>query len=91
MTGGEITGMGNSQGTGIYAAGDDVTLNMVNISRVETGVRVEKGTLIMNQGSVTDFTGTGVIVGDGVTKADLTRVTITGQNKGTGVYMEGVM
>ncbi|AQX31207.1 hypothetical protein [Bartonella schoenbuchensis] len=51
MTGGSITGMGNSQGTGIYAAGDDVTLSGgVDISRVKTGVYAEKGTFKMTGG-----------------------------------------
>ncbi|ENN91330.1 right-handed parallel beta-helix repeat-containing protein [Bartonella schoenbuchensis] len=89
MTEGSITGMGNSQGTGIYAVGDDVTLNTVTISKVGVGVEVEKGVLIMNQGSVKGFTGTGVMVGDGVESASLTGTTITGDGKGTGVYMEG--
>ncbi|AQX31201.1 Right handed beta helix region [Bartonella schoenbuchensis R1] len=88
LTGTTITG-GGSGSTGVYARGGNVTLNMVTISKVGVGVEVEKGTLIMNQGSVTDFTGTGVMVGDGVTKADLTRVTITGQNKGTGIHAMG--
>ncbi|AQX30160.1 right-handed parallel beta-helix repeat-containing protein [Bartonella schoenbuchensis] len=85
----DVTITGGGKGTGVYMEGKKVTLNMVNISQVETGVYAKKGTFKMTGGSVTDFTGTGVMVGDGVTKADLTRVTITGQNKGTGVMMMG--
>ncbi|AQX31123.1 right-handed parallel beta-helix repeat-containing protein [Bartonella schoenbuchensis] len=84
-----ITGEGS--GTGVYAVGGNVTLNMVNILKVQTGVRVEKGMLIMNQGSVTDFTGTGVMVGDGVKSASLMGVEITGKDSGDsyGVYAMG--
>ncbi|AQX31206.1 right-handed parallel beta-helix repeat-containing protein [Bartonella schoenbuchensis] len=88
LMGTTITGKGSGS-TGVYARGGNVTLNMVNISQVEMGVEVEKGVLIMNQGSVKGFTGTGVMVGEGVESAELTRVMITGGGSGTGVYARG--
>ncbi|ENN91323.1 right-handed parallel beta-helix repeat-containing protein, partial [Bartonella schoenbuchensis] len=84
-------GKGSGQGTGIYAAGGEtVTLTEVTISRVQTGVYAEKGTLIMKDGTTIEFTGNyGVSVGNDVKSADLTRVKITGKGKGTGVYAVG--
>ncbi|AQX30172.1 hypothetical protein BscR1v2_002170 [Bartonella schoenbuchensis R1] len=82
---------GDGKGTGVMMMGGDVMLNMVNISRVKTGVYAEKGTLIMNQGSVTDFASYGVMVGDGVKSASLMGVEITGKDSGDsyGVYAMG--
>ncbi|OPB29082.1 hypothetical protein BWD121_000870 [Bartonella sp. WD12.1] len=69
-----------------------VRLEGVQISGVQKGVHVTGGgTLTMNQGSI-EFKGNGygVYVGKGVTKADLTNVTVTGKdNKGVGVYAMG--
>ncbi|OPB29089.1 hypothetical protein BWD121_000940 [Bartonella sp. WD12.1] len=72
--------------------GRTVRLEGVQISGVQKGVHVTGGgTLTMNQGSI-EFKGNGygVYVGKGVTKADLTNVTVTGKdNKGVGVYAMG--
>ncbi|OPB30089.1 hypothetical protein BWD121_011350 [Bartonella sp. WD12.1] len=72
--------------------GRTVRLEGVQISGVQKGVHVTRGgTLTMNQGSI-EFKGNGygVYVGKGVTKADLTNVTVTGKdNKGVGVYAMG--
>ncbi|AQX30162.1 hypothetical protein [Bartonella schoenbuchensis] len=80
---------------GVYTKGTGngtVALEDVRISKVGTGVRVEgRETLTITKGSV-DFTGNngvGVYLGSLVTKASLKGTTITGQNKGTGVYAVG--
>ncbi|ENN91340.1 hypothetical protein [Bartonella schoenbuchensis] len=57
-----IKGEGESGGYGVMVdTSGEVKLNTVNISRVETEVYAKKGTLIMERGSVTEFTETGVI------------------------------
>ncbi|AQX19231.1 hypothetical protein [Bartonella sp. WD16.2] len=50
MMGGEITGTGGarSRSTGVYAGGEKVTLNTVNVSGVQTGVEVTNGKLVIN-------------------------------------------
>ncbi|AQX20149.1 right-handed parallel beta-helix repeat-containing protein [Bartonella sp. WD16.2] len=104
---------GNGGGTGVTAEGTgSVTMNMVEISKVQVGVKVtgngdltvkggeitnvqmgidmEKGTLVVKDGTRIEFTGThGVKVGTAVTSATLTGVMIRGDGKGMGVWMEG--
>ncbi|ENN91098.1 hypothetical protein m07a_11100 [Bartonella schoenbuchensis m07a] len=88
-----IEGKGSEDSYGVYAEGKEsltMTLTDVRISRVGTGVYAEKGTLMMKDGTTIEFTGNyGVSVGNNVTKAELTRVTIEGQSKGYGVYAVG--
>ncbi|OPB30018.1 outer membrane autotransporter barrel domain-containing protein [Bartonella sp. WD12.1] len=70
-------------------AGNDLTISGGMIKGVQKGVHVTGGgTLTMNQGSI-EFKGNGygVYVGKGVTKADLTNVTVTGKGGGQGVYV----
>ncbi|ENN91336.1 right-handed parallel beta-helix repeat-containing protein [Bartonella schoenbuchensis] len=89
-----VTIEGRGGGTGIYAVGTTgmmMTLDDVKISRVEVGVKVEKGIFKMDGGSVTEFTEKGVSVGSGVKSASLARVKIEGKGsgQGTGIYAAG--
>ncbi|AQX19233.1 right-handed parallel beta-helix repeat-containing protein [Bartonella sp. WD16.2] len=60
------------------------------IREVQTGIDMEKGTLVVKDGTRIEFTGThGVKVGTAVTSATLTGVMIRGDGKGMGVWMEG--
>ncbi|ENN92675.1 right-handed parallel beta-helix repeat-containing protein [Bartonella schoenbuchensis] len=76
---------------GIYAAGGEVMLDEVNISGVEMGVKVEKGTLKILEGTQIHFMGEyGVKLGSGVKSADLRGTTIRGDGSGgTGIYVMG--
>ncbi|MEL6093449.1 beta strand repeat-containing protein [Bartonella schoenbuchensis] len=92
LTGAVITGRGD--GYGVYVTGGKnltVTLGGVNISNVGMGVWVGGGeSLTINGDSTVKFTKAyGVYVGYKVKKATLTEVTISGENKGIGVYAEG--
>ncbi|AQX20267.1 right-handed parallel beta-helix repeat-containing protein [Bartonella sp. WD16.2] len=90
---GTITGGGGNQGTGVDSSGT-VTLTSVKISEFAKGVEAIKGQLVINGTSTITVTndGTGVKVGDQVTSAKLTDVTIKGTggavSTGTGVKME---
>ncbi|MEL6093452.1 beta strand repeat-containing protein [Bartonella schoenbuchensis] len=92
LTGVEISGGGS--GTGINVTGGNLTVKgMTTITGVERGIYMEgSGTLTVRDKTRIEFTGKngyGVKVGKGVQKAELTDVTIEGQNKGVGVYAEG--
>ncbi|MEL6093923.1 beta strand repeat-containing protein [Bartonella schoenbuchensis] len=92
LTGAVITGRGD--GYGVYVTGGrslTVTLGGVNISNVGMGVWVGGGeSLTINGDSTVKFTKAyGVYVGYKVKSAELTGVTISGENKGIGVYAEG--
>ncbi|WP_078690081.1 hypothetical protein [Bartonella schoenbuchensis] len=65
-----------------------MTLDDVKILQVTKGVSMEKGErLMIRENSTINFMGEyGVYVGNGVTSAELNDVTITGKNKGMGVY-----
>ncbi|ENN90502.1 hypothetical protein BBbe_10555 [Bartonella bovis 91-4] len=88
-----ITGEGG-QGMGLYVVGTGaVTMNMGEISNVESGVYATgAGTLKMDGTTITFESGSGsygVKVQNGVKMANLTSVTITGKGgQGTGVIME---
>ncbi|WP_208541723.1 right-handed parallel beta-helix repeat-containing protein, partial [Bartonella capreoli] len=91
LTGVTITGKGNT-GTGIEVMGGKVTMMMdgVNISEVATGINMEGGTLKVEGGTIGFTKDYGVYVGESVTSAELTGVTITGKGgSGTGVWVEG--
>ncbi|WP_343358201.1 right-handed parallel beta-helix repeat-containing protein [Bartonella schoenbuchensis] len=88
LTGTKIVGRGK---TGVLMGSTGtLTLERVNISGVQTGVEVTgSGKLTMENGEIR-FTGAyGVYVGKSVTEATLADVTISGENKGIGVYAEG--
>ncbi|ENN92676.1 right-handed parallel beta-helix repeat-containing protein [Bartonella schoenbuchensis] len=90
LTGTVITGKGS--GTGIHArGGTDMTMRLdnVTVSKVAIGVEMMAGMLTMTKGSI-DFVGDyGVKLGSSVKSASLTGTTITGQDKGYGVYAVG--
>ncbi|MEL6089684.1 right-handed parallel beta-helix repeat-containing protein [Bartonella schoenbuchensis] len=89
LTGVMITGSGNN-GMGIYAEGGNLTVIGGEIKGVKTGISMEgKGELKVERVTRIQFMGTyGVMVGDKVTSATLTDVTITGSG-GSGVLMMG--
>ncbi|MBA9083545.1 hypothetical protein GGR10_001417, partial [Bartonella chomelii] len=84
-----ITGLGGGGSYGVTGGGTVRLDGGVEISGFTTGVKAEGRTLIMKDGSVTEFTEKGVDVGSGVESAELTRTVITGQDKGVGVYAVG--
>ncbi|WP_158244982.1 right-handed parallel beta-helix repeat-containing protein, partial [Bartonella bovis] len=91
----KIMGTGSGQGTGVIMNGAEMTISGGSISNVEKGVEATGGRLTIKGGTTIEFTNSGmenygVKVGSGVTKAELTKVTIRGMNgNGTGVYVEG--
>ncbi|MBA9083551.1 hypothetical protein GGR10_001423, partial [Bartonella chomelii] len=92
MTLDDVTVEGVQMGV-VVGKGKNLTIRLtdVKISKVGAGVRVMGGkSLMMTGGSVTEFTGYGVYVGDGVESAELTRTVIKGKGSGmgTGVIME---
>ncbi|MEL6089202.1 beta strand repeat-containing protein [Bartonella schoenbuchensis] len=84
-----ITGSGGSGSKGVWVKGGGVVMNTVNVSNVGMGINMEGGNLTVSGGSIGFTGGYGVVVGDKVTSATLTDVTITGQNKGVGINMTG--
>ncbi|ENN90793.1 right-handed parallel beta-helix repeat-containing protein [Bartonella bovis] len=88
----EIVGDGKGGSKGVYISGGAVMLSGVNISKVEKGVSVSKGTLKMKGNSTIIFTGDyGVKVRSGG-NALFYGVSITGSgDKSTGVVMDGKM
>ncbi|ENN91337.1 hypothetical protein m07a_02090 [Bartonella schoenbuchensis m07a] len=92
LMGTTITGQNN--GIGVYTMGSEnltMTLDAVRILGVGKGVYMEKGkSLTISGRSRISFMGSyGVMVGGGVTSADLKDVTIRGKNNGTGVHAVG--
>ncbi|AQX20176.1 beta strand repeat-containing protein [Bartonella sp. WD16.2] len=95
LTGTKIMGEGNgsdgsSTGIGVIMAGKTMTMDKVDISGVAMGVYAGSGKLVIREGTTINFAKTyGVKVGASVTSTELTRVTIVGEGKGTGVYAGG--
>ncbi|AQX30163.1 Right handed beta helix region [Bartonella schoenbuchensis R1] len=101
MVGGDVTaklkemkiiGGRSGKGMGVYGMGGTnltISLEKVEISKVEMGVRMMGGkSLMIRENSRIEFMGGyGVMVGGEVT-AELKGTTITGQDKGVGVIME---
>ncbi|WP_343358085.1 right-handed parallel beta-helix repeat-containing protein [Bartonella schoenbuchensis] len=90
----KVTIEGSGKGDGVLMTGSTGTLTMtgVNISNVERGIYMEAGeSLMVEDGTRIEFTGDyGVYVGESVTSAELTGVTITGKgNTGTGIFATG--
>ncbi|WP_146023823.1 beta strand repeat-containing protein, partial [Bartonella bovis] len=70
-------------GVSMGSAGGTLTLDGVNIDGFKTGVEATKGTLTIKGDSTIQFTGGyGVMVGESVTSATLTNVTIEGMGSG---------
>ncbi|MEL6093942.1 hypothetical protein [Bartonella schoenbuchensis] len=93
VTGTKIVGEGNNgmMSKGVYVGKGNVTLTRVNVSKVETGIKMMgNGVLKVKEGTRIEFMagGTGVMVGNSVT-AHLTGVEIMGNKSGTGVEMRG--
>ncbi|MEL6089663.1 right-handed parallel beta-helix repeat-containing protein [Bartonella schoenbuchensis] len=90
LTGVTITGSGNN-GMGIYAMGGSLTVkDNTRITGVEEGIKMEgKGTLTVSGTTIQFEGGYGVVVGDKVTSATLTDVTITGNKSGGGIWVTG--
>ncbi|AQX20169.1 right-handed parallel beta-helix repeat-containing protein [Bartonella sp. WD16.2] len=88
LTGTKIMGGGSNGATGIgvIMAGKMMTMEDVRISRVAMGVYAGSGTLEIKEGTISFAKTYGVKVGGSVTSTELTRVTIVGEGKGTGVY-----
>ncbi|WP_208431909.1 hypothetical protein, partial [Bartonella bovis] len=93
ITGATITGSGSGKGTGVWMDGREMVMNNVQISDVAMGVEAIKGNLTIKDGTRITFTGGdrnyGVKVGELVTNARLTDLTIKGGGKGKGVIKEG--
>ncbi|WP_152023201.1 beta strand repeat-containing protein [Bartonella bovis] len=93
ITGATITGSGSGKGTGVWMDGREMVMNNVQISDVAMGVEAIKGNLTIKDGTRITFTGGdrnyGVKVGELVTNARLTDLTIKGGGKGKGVIKDG--
>ncbi|MEL6093927.1 right-handed parallel beta-helix repeat-containing protein [Bartonella schoenbuchensis] len=90
----KIMGNGGSKSKGVWVKGGAVVMERVTITGVKMGIMMKgKGTFTV-EGVGISFTGGvsyeyGIGVGDKVTRARLTDVTITGSGKGSGVFMMG--
>ncbi|AQX19256.1 beta strand repeat-containing protein [Bartonella sp. WD16.2] len=90
LTGVTIRG-NDGKGTGVEVKAGDLTVTGGEITNVQMGIAMSgSGTLKVEDGTRIEFKGThGVKVGTAVTSTTLTGVTIRGEGKGTGVWMEG--